>query len=66
MSDSTDDVDWYDEDYDDDRIDLTKLIRKLEKIAYADLDNFKNEQHMINYMKKMTKIIMSDLTGWDY
>lgn len=60
MTDSTDDVDWYIppdcylDNYDD-------ILCKLELIANADLSNFENQQHMINYMKKIARSLINEM-----
>lgn len=60
MSDTTDDMEAYSgmcEDYND--ID-PDIVDALEKIAYCKLSNFQNEQHMINYMKKIARIALAN------
>lgn len=59
MSDTADEMEIlssYYESYEED-----KLERSLKCIANCEVENFNNETHMINYMKKIAKNLLKDL-----
>lgn len=60
MSETTDDMQAWSDAYCDnyDEIDVEYF---LEKIANAELSDFNNQHHMINYMKKMARLALENL-----
>lgn len=59
MSDSSDDMEGY-----SDIAELfheTKLERALVRIINCDISEFKDQEHMINYIKKIAKNLLEDL-----
>lgn len=65
MSDSSDDMEAY-SGFCEDQDDIPKVRYFLEKIANAELKDFNNQQHMINYMKKMARLAYTQLKNEGY
>lgn len=64
MSDSSDDMEMYSSFCDD--YDQSDVGYFLEKIKNAQLKDFNDQNHMINYMKKMAKLAYDQLHNEGY
>lgn len=59
MSDSSDDMEMWSSYLE--AFDEMKINNALERIIECDISEFKNERHMINYIKKIAKNILKEL-----